>query len=160
MMQQTAVWAAFCLTFLAAATRWPHRTRLVSGAFFLVMALGVNIGYALLDPDGFVRLGTDAPLLPPYAWTFSHVVSLAPATFGVAIAAYEITAGWLMLHRDHARWGLLAGISFLVLSAPLGPWSLPNLILAAALMMILRQVSREAATADRQPPVVVPHPAG
>ena len=38
--------------------------------------------------------------------------------------------------------GLLAGIAFLVVSAPLSTWTLPNLVLAAALLVMLRREHR------------------
>lgn len=102
------------------------------------MALGVNFVFVLVDPAGFVRIGTDAPLLDFYAWAFSTVVAISPITLGVLLAAYELTLGTCMIVGGRpARWGLLAGIAFLVASTPLSTWTLPNLILAGALVAIL-----------------------
>ncbi len=140
MIQQTVVWAAFCLVALGVAVRWPRPGRVGLGLFFVVMALGVNVIYVLLSPHGFVTLGTDAPLLPVYEWVFAHVVSASPVVFGLAVAGYEIAVGVLMIRGGRASvWGLRGGIAFLVASSPLGPWTLPNLVLAAALVVILRQ---------------------
>lgn len=138
MNQQTIIWGIFCLLALGAALLWPRLSRRVLGAFFIVMALGVNFVFVLVDPAGFVRIGTDAPLLDFYAWAFSTVVAISPITLGVLLAAYELTLGTCMIVGGRpARWGLLAGIAFLVASTPLSTWTLPNLILAGALVAIL-----------------------
>jgi hypothetical protein len=151
MIQQTIIWGAFCFVALAAAVRWPRLCRVGLGVFFIIMALGVNVVYVLVAPDGFVKLGTDAPLLRPYEWIFAHVVSSAPTALGLAIAAFEIAVGVLMIRGGHmSTWGLLGGIAFLVVSSPLGPWTLPNLVLAAALAVILREQRRaQIAPPDR-----------
>ena len=79
-----------------------------------------------------------SPLLGLYAWAFSTVVAISPITLGVLLAAYELTLGACMIIGGRpARWGLLAGIAFLVASTPLSTWTLPNLILAGALAVIL-----------------------
>lgn len=138
MNQQTIIWAGFCLLALAAALRWPVPTRRFLGGFFILMGLGVNLVFALLDPDGFVRIGTDAPLLGVYAWAFTNIVAVWPLAFGVILASYEVALGTMMIIGGRAgRWGLLAGIIFLVASTPLSTWTLPNLVLAAALTSIL-----------------------
>lgn len=138
MNQQTIIWGIFCLLSLGAALLWPRLSRRVLGAFFIVMALGVNFVFVLVDPAGFVRIGTDAPLLDFYARAFSTVVAISPITLGVLLAAYELTLGTCMIVGGRpARWGLLAGIAFLVASTPLSTWTLPNLILAGALVAIL-----------------------
>ena len=138
MVQQTVIWGTFCLLAVAASLWRPRATRIGLGVFFIIMAIGVNGVYAVVAPDGFVSLGTDAPLLPPYRWAFATVVSTAPAAFGLAMAAFEATIGVLLIRGGRrARWGLIAGVTFLVLSSPLGPWALPNLILAVALAILL-----------------------
>lgn len=151
MLQQTVVWAVACLAALGLALWRPNVGRVVLGAFFILMALGVNVVFVLLAPDGFVKLGTDAALLPAYEWTFRHFVAEAPAVFGLLVAAFEITVGVLMIRRGPlTRWALLAGIVFLVAITPLGPWTLPNLIMAAALLVIAvksRHADSAAATA-------------
>ena len=138
MNQQTIIWGSFCLLALGAALKWPAPTRRFLGGFFIVMGLGVNLVYVMLDPAGFVGIGTDAPLLGVYAWAFSTLVALWPVGFGVILASYEVTLGTMMIVGGRpARWGLLAGITFLVVSTPLNTWTLPNAILAAALVAIL-----------------------
>jgi uncharacterized membrane protein YkgB len=143
MNEQTIIWSIFCLVALALALWQPRLTRRLLGGFFVLMALGVNVSLALRDPAWFVHLGTDSPLLPVYAWGFAHLVAVAPAAFGIAIAAYEVLVGVLMMAGGpRSRWGLAGGILFLVLSAPLSSWTVPNLILAAALAAILLREPR------------------
>ncbi len=140
MNQPTIIWGTFCLLALAAAILWPQPTRRFLGGFFILMALGVNLVYVLLNPAGFVAIGTDAPLLGFYAWVFSTIVALSPITLGITLATYELALGTCMIIGGRpARWGLLAGIAFLVASTPLSTWTLPNLILAGALLVILRR---------------------
>jgi hypothetical protein len=138
MVQQTIVWAAFCLAALGLALWRPGAGRRALGIFFIIMAVGVNVALVLAAPDRFVDLGTSAPLLPPYEWVFQHVIARAPAVFGLLVASFEITMGLLMIMGG--QWGslgLLGGIVFLLVIAPLGPWTVPNLIMAAALGAIL-----------------------
>jgi len=143
MNHQTIVWGSFCLLALGAALRWPVPSRRFLGGFFIVMGLGVNFVFVLLDPAGFVRIGTDAPLLGLYAWAFSTVVAVAPVVLGVTLATYEVALGTMMIIGGRpGGWGLLAGIAFLVASTPLSTWTLPNLILAAALTVILLREPR------------------
>ena len=138
MNQQTVIWGTFCLVALAAALARPTLTRRLLGGFFILMGLGVNLAFVLLDPAGFVSIGTDAPLLGLYEWGFANVVSLAPIVLGMFLAVYEVTLGTAMLVGGRAgRWGLAAGVAFLLASTPLSTWTLPNLILAAALVSIL-----------------------
>lgn len=140
MNEQTIIWGIFCLLALAAAILWPRPTRRFLGGFFILMALGVNLVYVLLDPAGFVAIGTDAPLLGFYDWAFSTIVAVSPITLGITLAIYELALGTCMIIGGRAaRWGLLAGIAFLVASTPLSTWTLPNLILAAAMLVILRR---------------------
>ena len=138
MVQQTIIWAAFCLVALGLALWRPGAGRRALGIFFIIMAVGINVVFVLAAPDGFVDLGTSAPLLPPYEWVFEHVVARAPAVFGLLVASFEVTVGLLMIRGG--QWGsvgLLGGIVFLLVIAPLGPWTVPNLIMAAALGAIL-----------------------
>jgi hypothetical protein len=113
------------------------------------MAIGVNIVFVLVAPDGFVKLGTDAPLLPLYQWVFEHIVASAPALFGLLVAAFEITVGLLMIKGGRrTEWGLIGDMVFLVAITPLGPWTLPNLIMAAALGVLLRRRQTVVAAAS------------
>jgi len=154
MNHQTLVWGSFCLLAFATALFWPVPTRRVLGGFFIVMGLAVNLVYVLVDPAGFVRIGTAAPLLDVYAWGFSTVVALAPVALGVTLATYEVALGTMMIIGGRpGRWGLLAGIAFLLASTPLSTWTLPNLVLAAALMVILLKQARPDPLAASAHPV-------
>ena len=131
---ETIVWTAFCLFALGLALWRPDAGRLALGIFFIGMAIGVNVVFVLAAPDAFVDLGTSAPLLSPWGWVFEHVVAKAPAVFGLLVASYEVTIGLMMMKgRQWGSLGLIGGIIFLLVVAPLGPWAVPNLIMAAAL---------------------------
>jgi hypothetical protein len=135
---ETIVGTAFCLVALGLALWRPKAGRLVLGIFFISMAVGVNVVFVLAAPGGFVDLGTSAPLLSPWGWVFEHVVAKAPAVFALLVASYEVAIGLMMMKGG--RWGslgLAGGIVFLLVIAPLGPWTLPNLIMAATLGAIL-----------------------
>lgn len=138
MLQQTLVWTIVCLAALGLCLWRPELGRVVLGIFFIVMAVGVNVVFVLVAPDGFVKLGTNAPLIPLYEWVFEHIVVHAPAVVGLLVAAFEITVGVLMIRGGRlTNWGLIGGIVFLVGIMPLGPWTLPNVIMAAALDVVL-----------------------
>jgi hypothetical protein len=138
MAQQTIIWTAFCLVALGLALWRPDSGRRALGIFFIIMAVGINVVFVLAAPDRFVDLGTSAPLLSPWGWVFEHVVARAPAVFGLLVASYEITIGLLMIKGgEWGSLGLLGGMVFLMVIAPLGPWTVPNLIMAAALGAIL-----------------------
>ena len=138
MLQQTLIWTAVCLSAVGLCLWRPALGRVILGSFFIVMAIGVNIVFVLVAPDGFVKLGTHAPLIPLYQWGFEHVVASAPALFGLLVAAFEITVGLLMIKGGRRTgWGLSGGMIFLVAISPLGPWTLPNLIMASALGILL-----------------------
>ena len=66
------------------------------------------------------------------------MVAKAPAVFGLLVASYEVTIGLMMIKgRQWGSLGLVGGIVFLLVIAPSGPWTVPNLIMAAALGAIL-----------------------
>ena len=131
---------AIYLAVLALCLVWPEAGRVFVGLFFVVIALGVNVVPVLVAPDLFVALGTDAPLIPPYAWFFQNVVAAAPPLFGLLAAAYEIAVALLMLSKGrYARWGLAGGIVFLIGKTPLGVWTLANPMMAVALALLLRK---------------------
>jgi hypothetical protein len=138
MAQQTIIWAAFSLVALGLSLWRPGAGRLVLGIVIICSAVGVNVVFVLAAPDRFVDLGTSAPLLSPWGWVFEHVVGRAPAAFGLLVASYEVTIGLMMMKgRQWGSLGLVGGIVFLLVIAPLGPWTIPNLIMAAALGAIL-----------------------
>lgn len=71
---------------------------------------------------------------------FLNIVSLNPALFVLPVAAYQIIIALMMLNKKkYVKIGLIGGIIFLVLVAPLGIESVPNVVLAAALCLLLRR---------------------
>lgn len=150
MLQQTLIWAVVCLGALGLCLWRPELGRVVLGVFFLVMAVGVNLVFVLVSPRGFVKLGTDAPLLPLYEWFFRRVVAAAPAAFGALTAGFEVAVGVLMIRGGRrADAGLIGAIVFLTAISPLGPWTVPNLIMAAALGVVLWRRRRGSPGAGR-----------
>jgi hypothetical protein len=137
MAQQTVIWAAICLVALGLALWRPAAGRLVFGLFFVILAVGAEVVFVLAPPDGFVDLDTTAPPFSPW-WVLGHVVAKAPATFSLLVASYGVAMGLMMLKGG--RWGslgLAGGIVLLVVIAPLCPWTVPGLIMAAALGIVL-----------------------
>jgi len=137
MAQQTIIWAAICLVALGLALWRPAAGRLVLGLFFITIAVGVEAVFVLASPDGFLDLDSTAPLLSPW-WVLERVVARAPATFSLLVASYGVAIGLMMVKGG--RWGslgLAGGIILLLIVAPLCPWTVPGLIMAAALGVIL-----------------------
>jgi hypothetical protein len=142
----TIVFTAFCLAALGFALWRPDAGRLVLGLFFIIMAVGGKVVFVMASRDGFVDLDTTAPLLSPW-WVFEHVVAKAPATFSLLVASYGVAIGLMMVKGG--RWGslgLAGGIVLLLVIAPLCPWTVPGLIMAAALGAILLRDPRPSSS--------------
>jgi hypothetical protein len=138
MLQMILIPATFYLGVLALAIWRPRAATILLGVFFAIMAIGVNLVFAIVSPSGFVSLGTDAPLVPLYAWLFANVVSLAPVAFGLVAAAFELALGVLMiLGGSRAQWGLGIAAAYMCVIAPLGLWSLTNVILAGTMAYLV-----------------------
>jgi hypothetical protein len=135
--------AVFYVAVLVLSVWRPRAATIVIGVFFAIMAIGVNMIFSIMAPSAFVSLGTDAPLLPVYAWFFTNVVSRSPIVLGLFAAAFELAVAVLMLLGGRrADWGLGIGAAYLCVIAPLGPWSVTNLILAGTMLYILRRQRR------------------
>ena len=133
----TIVFTALCLAALGFALWRPDAGRLALGLFFIVMAVGVNVVVVLASPDGLLDLDRTAPLLSPW-WVFEQVVAKAPATSSLLVASYGVATGLMMMKGGRrGSLGLAGGIVLLLVIAPLGPWTVPSLILAVALGAIL-----------------------
>jgi hypothetical protein len=138
MVEQTITWTAFCLVALGLALWRPVTARLALGMFFIILAVGVNVVLVLAAPDRIVDLGTTAPLLSPYEWVFDHVVARAPVVFSLLVGSFELAVGLLLIKGgEWGSLGLLGGIVFLAVISPLGTWTVPSLIMAAALASML-----------------------
>jgi hypothetical protein len=117
------------------STKGPARPRLARslvGGFFLVMG-GVHLGLVSADPEVY-RHFADHGLFPFVRTGWQEIVMAAPAVYGLALMAGEITAGTLLLVGGRAaRIGWIAVISFHVLLMVFGwwvwAWSLPALAL-------------------------------
>lgn len=139
-MEQLIPWLIFCIAVLVFCLARPNAARIFVGIFFIVMAVAVNVVLSAVAPDQFVKLGTDAPLIPFYAWFFQNIVAPAPQLIGILAAAGEITLGLLMLSGGRrVKLGLLGAIFFLIVITPLGIWTLPNPVFAAGLAWLLRK---------------------
>ncbi|MFP5367897.1 MAG: hypothetical protein ACLGIS_13835 [Actinomycetes bacterium] len=137
-MEQLIPWLVFCLAFLAFCFLRPNGARIFAGIFFIIMALGVNALLSVVNPEMFVAMGTDAPLIPLYPWFFGKVVAAAPAVVGLLAASGEIAVGLLILsHGRGVKLGLLGAIVFLLAITPLGVWTLPNPLMALGLARLL-----------------------
>lgn len=130
---------AFYLLVLVLCLVRPGAGRIFVGVFFLIMAIGINLVLVLVAPELFVALGASEPLIPLYRWFFESVVALAPPLFGLLAAAYEIAIAMMLSKGRYVKWGLIGGIVFLVGIAPLGVWSLANLVMALAMALLLRR---------------------
>jgi len=79
-------------------------------------------------------------LIPFYSWVFLNIIILNPALFVLPIAAFQITIALMILNKKkYVKMGLIGGIIFLVAIAPLRVETLPNLILSAAIGLLLRR---------------------
>lgn len=137
-MSQMIPWLVFCALFLLLCIVLPKAARIFIGVFFILMAVGVNWILSITAPDLFVALGTSDAILPVYAWFFESVVSLAPQIVGIVAGIGEIVVGVLILARGrYVTWGLALGIAFLVLITPLGIWTLPNVVMAAGMGLLM-----------------------
>lgn len=131
-------WLVFCLAFLVFCFIRPNGARIFIGIFFIIMALGVNALLSFVAPEQFVAMGTNAPLIPFYAWFFQNVVAAAPPAVGILAAAGETVVGLLILsHGRRVKLGLLCAIAFLLVITPLGVWTLPNPVMAVGLARLL-----------------------
>lgn len=133
-MTPLLVSTVFMLAVFALCLARPVAGRGFLGAFFLLMGLGVNLGFVLFAPEMFVELGAADPVVPLYTWFFTNVVAAAPALWGLAVVAFEAAVGLLLLLGGAgAKWGVAGAILFLVGITPLGPWTQANPILIVAL---------------------------
>lgn len=133
-----SVSVALAVFFAALAYFRPHTARLVIGIFFLVMALGVNLGVTLTDPGLFAAAGSRA-LLPFYRWFFSEVLARWPLPFALALIVFETIVGGLILGKGRAvRLGLSAAVLFCLLLTPVGVEELTAPLLTVSFFLLLR----------------------
>jgi hypothetical protein len=138
-MTPFTVWLVFCLLVLLLSLVKPNVGRIFVGFFFLAMALGVNVVMVLLNPESYIGLGANS-FIPFYRWVFLNTIVLNPPLFVLPVAAFQITIAMMMLGKGrYVKWGLLAGIAFLLGITPLGTETLANPVMALALAALLRK---------------------
>jgi len=117
----------------------PNAGRIFLGFFFLVMALGVNGSFTFSNPQAYLDYANGA-LIPLYRTIAVSVISVSPFLFGILLMAFEITMGFLLLHKQKSvKLGLLGTMLFLAGMAPLDWVQLPWLGLIVAEIYLFRQ---------------------
>jgi hypothetical protein len=133
------VFAGFSVLMAALALWKPAVSRVVSGVFFLLMALGVNLPMLLTNPAIYVDAGASSPL-GVYRWFFTTVLAWNPVLFVVALIAFELAVGLLILCGS-GRWlriGLILAIVFCLWVSWIGPSTLTSMLLAVTYALLLR----------------------
>lgn len=126
MLAPIIVSSVFVLAVVILCFARPNAARIFLGLFFLVMALGVNGSFTFSNPQGYVEYA-DGALISVYRELALTIVELNPVLFGLALMAFEIAMGLLLLHKGRSvRLGLLGTMAFLIGIAPLSylqfPW--------------------------------------
>jgi hypothetical protein len=105
------------------------------GLLYLAAAIA-NMVMAFSDPEIY-RAFTEKTLIAYYDtfWT-AHIDPHLQAWVIALSAADFVLAGLLLTRRAYVRLGLAGGIIFTLLLAPSNPWTLLNLILAGAQMLL------------------------
>jgi len=133
------VYLIFVLLVLILCLVKPNAGRIFIGVFFLIMAIGINVVTVIVAPSSYIEMGKNA-IIPFYRWVFLNIIALNPALFVLPIAAFQITVALMMLNKKkYVKIGLGGGIIFLLAVMWLGVESLPNLVLALALALLIRQ---------------------
>ncbi len=139
MTTQLIIWLAFVILVFVFCLAKPNASRIFLGFFFLAMAIGVNIVTVLVAPQSYIEMGKNA-LIPFYRWVFLNIIALNPPLFVLPIAAFQIAIALMMLgKKTYVKIGLAGGIMFLMAITPLGVESLPNLLMALGLALLLRK---------------------
>ncbi len=116
----------------------PQAGRVVVGIFFLVMALGVNVPVALIDPTLFAAAGANA-LLPVYGWFFGEVLASIPLPFVIALILFETATGLLILSQGKAvRLGLTGASLFCLFLTPVGIEEVTAPLLIVTFLILMR----------------------
>lgn len=116
----------FILTVVILCLTKPNAGRIFLGIFFLIMAIGVNGSFTFANPQAYLDYASEA-LIPLYRDVTLAVVELNPVLFGLALMAFEIAVGLLLLHKGRSvKIGLIGTMVFLIGIAPLSyvqiPW--------------------------------------
>jgi hypothetical protein len=139
-MDEKILWSiGFVLVVMILCYVKPNYGRIFLGIFYLIMAIGVNMVNAIINPQTTVQMG-EASLLGFYRTIFSEVVSKAPALFILAIAIFELVMGLLILNKHkRVKIGLVGTTIFLLLITPFGYIQIPWLGIALIQIYLLRK---------------------
>ena len=126
MLTPIIVSSVFILAVVILCLTKPNVARIFLGLFFLVMAIGVNGSFTFTNPQAYIEYSSGA-LIPLYRDIALTIVELNPVLFGLLLMAFEITMGFLLLHKHKSvKIGLVGTMVFLIGIAPLSfvqiPW--------------------------------------
>jgi hypothetical protein len=149
------------LTLLAV---WkPNVGRAAIGAFFVLMAVMVNVVTVVTNPQSYAAWA-DTALVPLYREIILRLVAPNPALLVLPVAAYQIAVAVALCGNGRAvKWGAIGAILFLVGIMPLGIEELANVVLIGGLASLLRHdyphsIPMLLRNRLRQPPAPRPMP--
>jgi hypothetical protein len=164
-MQRTLIWAGFSLALALLAIWRPNAGRAAIGAFFLLMAVGVNIVTTVVNPQSY-GAWADTALLPAYREVILRFVAPNPAPLVLPVAAYQIAVAVALVQRGRVvTLGLVGAMVFLLAIMPLGWEEMANVVLIAGLALLLRRdyphsIAALVRAGLRRPPAPVPRRGG
>lgn len=137
-MQRTLIWAGVSLALVLLGLWRPNLGRAAIGAFFLLMAIAVNIVTIITNPQSYAAWA-DTALLPLYREVILRFVAPNPALLVLPVAAYQIAVALALWYRGRVvKLGLVGAMLFLVGIMPLGWEEMANVVLIAGLALLLR----------------------
>jgi hypothetical protein len=118
--------------------------RYLLGSLYLLGAL-IHITLLTNNPD-FYRTFADSSLLPFYKTFFAENVAVNPAAYVIPVALFELAIGLLILFGFGrlVTIGLIGGVIFNALIAPLGWWGFLNVLLVALQAFMLTRIFRRS----------------
>jgi hypothetical protein len=99
---------------------------------------GIHIGIVATDPQSYRGFGSHA--LAPIRDGWAHIFMSAPAFWGLAVAAGELSIGLLLLSSGRqAQAGIAGAIAFHLCLLMFGWWAWPYALPALAVLTLLRR---------------------
>ena len=139
MLAPMLISSVFVLAVVVLCLAKPNAGRIFLGFFFLAMALGINGSFILNNPQAYLDYVGGA-WVPLYRDLAVSVVSISPVAFGLALMAFEIAMGLLLLHKKRSvKLGLIGTMVFLVSMLPLSWVQIPWLGLIIAEIYLFRR---------------------
>ena len=130
---------SFAIILAALAYFRPEIGRVVTGIFFLIMALGVNVPILIIDPTLFAATGAKA-FLPIYRWFFGEILATYPVPFVIALILFETSVGLLILSKGkNVKLGLIAASLFCLFLTPVGLEEITSPLLIVSFVILMRQ---------------------